>query len=318
MGLNIGKMVDNNKSSGANIFQEGANYIRVLPRSMQYFVEDDDDFVYKYKVHYINVLGEDRVRTVVCPTNENKPCPLCMMSKALYLSSLPDDKSLASKLYARYKYLINIALLEADNMGNVDMNRSWNVTAATFTQKTVYQGIFQYLINPKWPNLLDPIDGRNFCVTVTPSSRTESGYNEYSVSPDPTVTKIKLVKGWKKQLDTLKDNMPEIASYEELYNLIIDAGYYDRIEDMPKVMQSLFSRELDMSPSEAPKPVEPISNPVDDTPDVPDTDFTPDEEPIKADDGKPDCFGIEFGPRKAKCSKCSVKGDCLNVFMNDD
>ncbi|HHD78446.1 MAG TPA: hypothetical protein ENK98_02220, partial [Epsilonproteobacteria bacterium] len=64
MGLNRDKLKNKNKGGGG-AFKEGDNYFRILPRSMKYFTDDDDDFVYQYFVHYVPTLGDENT-TIVC------------------------------------------------------------------------------------------------------------------------------------------------------------------------------------------------------------------------------------------------------------
>ena len=321
MGLNRDKLKNKNKSAGGgSVFKEGNNYLRILPRSLKYFTDDDDDFVYKYFVHYMPTLGDDNT-TIVCPSNEGKLCPICMIAKILYNTGNADDSELARKLYRKSRYLMNAAKLEVDEMGSPDMSKTYSVEPIEFSQKTVHDGLLTFLVNYKWGELLDPVEGRNFCITLIPKTQTESGYNEYKVAPDPDITKIKLVKAWKKQLDSLKEQIPPASSYEEIYNALLNTGLYDSVDDMPKSVRNLFKRELGLDE----KPVEqeddipdyeipPKTPPTDETPDEPEKEPAADE----SDDGKPECFGQEYSHKKAKCKKCPVRKECLRVFIESD
>ena len=106
MGINRDKLKAKNQSAAGQIWQQGANYIRVFPRSTRYFTDEDDDFVYKYHVHYLPTLGDERTQ-IICPNRLNKPCPICMLAKGLYATNKQEDKAVANKLYRRYRYLMS-------------------------------------------------------------------------------------------------------------------------------------------------------------------------------------------------------------------
>ena len=320
MGLNRDKL-KHNQSGDRFVFKEGDNYVRILPRSMLYFTADDDDFVYKYKVHYIAIPGEEQKKMIVCSTNDIKACPICMLSKALFNSHSDDDKALARQIYGRFRYLANMVLLDADDMGEVDMDKKYAVTHVSFSQKSVYDGIVSYLVNPKWGELLDPSDGRNFCIRMIPGSQTESGYNQYVVQPEPQQSKIKLTKDWKKVIDALKEEIPPISNYAEIYDALISAGFYANIDDMPKAMQNLFRKEMDFDieiheSNDEPDGEPDVNSDEDDIPEykVPEEAEEEDEE----DDTKPACFGEEYSPRKSKCKKCEFKSECIEAFLESE
>lgn len=318
MGLNRKKLKHKNKGGGGGAFKEGDNTFRILPRSMKYFTDDDDDFVYQYLVHYVPTLGDEST-TIVCPSNEGKVCPICMISKALYNTGSKEDEELAGKLYKRKRFLMNAVKLDVDDMGTPNMNKVYGVEAIEFAQKTVHDGLLTFMVNDKWGELLDPVEGRNFCITMVPKAKTESGYNEYKTAPDPDITKIKLAKSWKKSLDALAETMPEASSYDVIYNALISSGLFDSIDDMPKAVRNLFQRELSTASesSVVDKGMESAAAEEEyEAPDVPDPE--PEDPPEEAEPAQPDCFGVEYSPKKAKCKKCPVKHECLHAFIESD
>ncbi len=91
---------------------------------------------------------------------------------------------------------------------------------------TVYHGIISFC-TPAWGDLFNPAQGRSLHINLTPAQKSRTGFNSYSVQPDPQITDASglLPEGWMEKLDELVDNLPPYMSEEELKAILRRYGF---------------------------------------------------------------------------------------------
>jgi len=259
--------------------QDGDNYLRILPPSIEYFSGDIDYISFEYLTHFNLGVEGDR-KAEVCPKSNGKAhkCPICEAVYKLYKNNTPEDKEMASSLRAKTRFIFNVLDLNAVDKG---------VQVLEVGPK-IYEYIITFLANTKWGDLLDLDKGRNFTITKTAAKETSSGYVEYSVTPDPDMTSIreKLPKNYKELIAALKKQVPVPKTYEEL-KAILEG---EEVEEKKSVTKEETSHTAQEPVVEEKKPPKPAGE-------------------------KPACFGEEYGPKADKCVKCGVKDDCRKKFL---
>ena len=163
-------------------FQDGDNYLRILPPSKEYLVDSVDYISFEFLTHY-NLGVEGDKRSEICPRSFGKQnkCPICEAVWKLYKTKTNEDKELASSLRAKTRHIFNI----------IDLNNLEKGIQVMETGPKIYEEIVKFITNPKWGDLLDIDKGRNFTITKTPSKETISGYVEYNIAPDPDITSVR-------------------------------------------------------------------------------------------------------------------------------
>ena len=291
MGLDVNKLQERAERKSAKRtdrfnLQDGENYLRLLPPSLEYLKEDVDYITFEYLMHYN--LGIEGNRTAeVCPKILGKQhrCPICEVVFKLYKTQDATDKTLAGSIRAKGRHIYNV----------LDLNNLDKGIQIMETGPKIYDEIVKFIANPKYSDILDLDQGRNITITKTPGKESSSGFAEYDVIPDPDITSIKdkLPENWKKQLIKLEASIPVPKSYEEIKNILEG--------------EESSSEETTTSDSADKTTEDPV---VDKTPDV----ITE----VPADGEKPKCFGNDFGPKRPECIGCAYKIACRDEYLSID
>ena len=194
-------------------FKDGDNIIRVLPPCKKYFTDDIDFFDYRMLVHYN--IGPEGAPPIPCPRTDDKAarCPICEVARRLRRN--PATKELASTLNARTRFVFNV----------IDIQNPGRGIQVAEVGPSVHDPIFDVIVDPDFGEVLDLKIGRNFKVSMTPSSRSKSGFNSYSVRPGANASSVKeiLPKDWAKKIGLLVDRVKTAPDFEELNRLVIAA-----------------------------------------------------------------------------------------------
>jgi hypothetical protein len=270
--------------------QDGDNYIRLLPPSLEYLKDTVDYIHFEYPMHY--KLGiEGNTTSEPCPKVHGKMsrCPVCETVFKLYSTKDADDKALAGKIRAKTRYIFNA----------IDLNNLDKGVQILETGSKIYDAILKFITNPKYSDILDLDKGRNLTITKTPEKESSSGFVDYDVIPDPDITSIKeqLPANWKEQIVKLKIAPPPTKSYDELKKILEG-------ED-PGVA------------AEASETVETVDEPVEEAAPAPAAVKKPAPKPAPAAE-KPECFGKDYGPKKEECVACDFKAPCREDYLKID
>ncbi len=307
-------------------FKDGDNIVRILPPTSRYFKDDIDFFAYKFLVHYN--LGPEGSPPITCPRTKDKAarCPICETARRLRRN--PATKDLASELNCRTRYLMNIIDVEHPDRG----------IQVAEVGPTVHDPIFDVAVDRDYGDVLDLLVGRNFKITFTPSNRSKTGYNSYSVlaGANPSSIKDALPKGWKDKIDELAGRVKEPPTYEELLSLVNAATGGQGVEDdggtpptharTSKTNRAPAKEDFVDPGKQSDTVVKEGSSgsPTDDvgesTTEEPKTDAPAgDDGPPAAvegrPDGAPDCWSTDFQPSAEKCKACGHNESCMEKFL---
>lgn len=219
MGLNINKMQEKKERGSVGSSwrpKEGHNDIRVLPPNSAYFDEDIDFFCLDFNMHFIRQEGYN-TEVSRCLRDKGEYCPVCDMAAQYKESEDPALMQTAKDISRTQRFLMNIFDMDDPDAGIQPYTAGW----------TIYNGILEYLANPKWGDILDPSDGHNMDINLTPASKSRSGWNTYSVSPDPQRTDVTdmLPEDWLEQLDKLEAAVPEYKKAGALVQILQRMGF---------------------------------------------------------------------------------------------
>lgn len=201
--------------------KDGDNRVRVLPPRAAYLGAWDQmgDLSIQYDVHYFPIEGRKPTETSRCLRQLKQQCPACDMFWAWQKSEDPAMKELAKSVRPTTQYLFNI--LDINNL-----QAGIQPWAANFT---CWDKIMAIAGNAGWGNVVDPANGNNFTVTLTPKGRTKSGYNQYEAIPDPQPTTVmeilEAIPDWEGVLDSLEGNIPAAKAPEEIRTLLDEMGF---------------------------------------------------------------------------------------------
>jgi len=268
--------------------QDGDNYLRLLPPSLEYLKEDVDYINFEYPMHY--KLGiEGNTTSEPCPKvhGRNHRCPVCETVYKLYATKDADDKALASRIRGKTRYIFNV----------IDLNNVEKGIQILETGSTIYNAVLKFVVNPKYCDILDLDKGRNITLTKVPEKESASGFVTYDVIPDPDVTSIKehLPKEWKEQILKLKAAMPVPKSYDDIKKILEG-------ED-PSTEETTTANAEAEEPAETAAVAEPAKKKAAAKP---------------AATENPTCYGQDYGPKKEECVACAVKVPCREEYLKID
>lgn len=283
--------------------KDGENSVRLLPPSIQYLAESVDYIAFEYLMHY--QLGIEGNKTAeVCPKTLDRKvrCPICEAVAKLYRLNTPEDKALAGQIRGKKRFLFNM----------IDMNDKDKGVQILEVGPKIYEALVVFITNPKWGDLLDLDKGRDVTITKTNGKETQSGYTEYSVAPDPSLTSARkyLPKNFKEAIGQLQKAVPQAKSYDELRVILeggestVDVGSVKATSSADKVTEEVGDGDNDSS--------EPVRTHAPQNKVVSRND-TPPAEPPKGKE--PTCYGQEYGPRRPECVPCGVKVPCREKFL---
>jgi hypothetical protein len=261
---------------------DGDNYLRLLPPTLEYLAESVDYISIDYLMHY-RIGYEGNYSHEVCPktTNKQNKCPVCEAVNKLYATKDETDRQLAGRIRAKIRYTFNV----------IDLNNLDKGVQILEQGSQIYTEILKFISNPKYSDILDLDKGRNVTITKIPEKESNTGFVKYEFIPDPDVcsTRDKLPKNWKEQVAKLEAAVETPKSYVELKKIL--EGVTD--EDEPEVKEEVVVEETIETPAT--------------------------ETVVEAPKGeKPECFGEEFGPKKEQCTACDVKVDCREEYLKID
>lgn len=207
--------------------REGANKIRILPPRSVYLPSAAnpngewnkmDDLSIPYKMHFFKVEGR-QTEVTRCLEELKQPCPACKAWRDYRKSADPAFAAMAKSIAPSDQYLFNI----------LDLNNPQKGIQRWTANYTCWDKIMEVAASPQWGNVVNPADGVNFDVTMTPGSRSRTGWNQYSVMPEPirtTVTHmLDSIPNWQAELDSLDDQITPAKEPEEILGLLAEIGF---------------------------------------------------------------------------------------------
>lgn len=196
--------------------KEGENRVRILPPGSKYLTawETMEDIAVSYEMHFFRIEGRQPTEVTRCPRDLKLPCPACDAYWAHYKSSDPGLKELAKQIKSTRVYLMN--LLDISNLGAGIQRWGGNYTC--------WDKILEIVANPAWGNVLDPANGVNFFINLTPANRSRTGFPQYSVTPEPQKTTVMeilaAIPEWQAQLDALEEQVTPMKTAVEIQALL--------------------------------------------------------------------------------------------------
>jgi len=305
MGLNIDNLRKNWKGQNKGFWtpDDGENNIRILPRSLAYFSEEEDsDFAFMFYQHY---KISDSAPVLVCPTSAHigKKCPICEKVRGLYKSNSEEDKELAKSLSRSKRFHFNI----------IDLD---NIEAGVQVMETgpfIYKEIMKFVLDPDWGDLFDIKTGRNIVICKNPPSGGNQ-WASYEVKPKPAATNAKdnLPTTWKQDIAALMKKLPTAKEYDEINTLL------DPTLPLQKAVAPIQNTSTNFDDDDDDDTnVHEVTD--DDVAEVAaELEVEVAAKPKATTGGKPECFGNEYSPKDEKCKACAtdIKGACRAAFLD--
>lgn len=200
--------------------KENTNRIRILPPGSRFLAAWDqlEDCALLYHIHYFKREGK-QTEVSRCLAELKQPCPACETYRAFKKSTDLNLAERVKEIKPTAQYLMNIIDIN-------DPQKGLQVWAANWT---CWDAIITIMGKAAWGNVLDPANGRNFEVTLTPGTRTKTGRNSYSVTPEPNLTTImpflETIPNWQAALDTLDQNITAPKTADEISTLLDEMGF---------------------------------------------------------------------------------------------
>lgn len=200
--------------------REGENKVRILPPHSRFIEKSDEleNLAIQYKMHFFRIEGRP-TEVSRCLEEGKKRCPACAAWRTHRKSDDPGLKELASQVSPADQYLFSILDHANFQAGIQKWVANW----------TCWDKIMEIAANPSWGNVVDPSDGVDFTVNMTPSSKSRSGYNAYSVTPEPKRTNVMgiltAIPDWEVTLDQLEDQISEEKEVPEIVSLLEEMGF---------------------------------------------------------------------------------------------
>lgn len=222
-GIDYGKLKQRRSGARASFGwkpKEGENRVRVLPPNAA--VLDDwgllTDIAVSQKLHYFRVEGRP-TEVSLCLEHNRERCPACDAWRAWRKSDDPGLKELARQVSPSDQYLLNI----------IDINNPQAGIQYWGANYTCWDKILEIVANPDWGNVLDPANGVDFVVNLTPGSKSRTGFNSYSVMPSPQRTSVMPIletdPDWRGKLDGLAEQINAAKERDELTGLLVEMGF---------------------------------------------------------------------------------------------
>jgi len=264
--------------------EDGDNYLRLLPPTLEYLKEDVDYISVDYIIHY-RVGYEGNYSHEICPRTNGRQhkCPICEAVNKLYATKDESDKQLAGRIRGKTRYCFNV----------IDLNNLDKGVQILEQGSQIYTEILKFISNPKYSDILDLDKGRNVTITKIPEKESSTGYVKYEFIPDPDVTstKEKLPKDWKEQITKLEKSMEKPKSYDELKKILEGTSGEEEEETAVEEVTETKVEEKKTDSTEAKD---------------------------SADGDEPECFGEEYGPKREQCIPCPYKVPCREEYLKLD
>ncbi len=249
--------------------KEGMNSIRIMP----HWSGDTEEECWLETMYHKNI-GPDKKALVCRKFQLKEQCPICEAVEALFKTKDKEDAAYAKKIMGKRRVYWNVVDLK-------DLEKGVQVW---MTGTDIQDTVIDYCTNPKWGDITHPITGRNIDVKFTPKEKTKSGYNEYTVTPEPSVSEIADVQ-WLAKLNDLTVFI-KVPTFDEMHALF----YGEDQEQQP-----------DNKPAD---PAPPAAQPAAKGPE-------PQPDPPKNPDAEKGCFkNAKFSSDDAECLACGVKIHC--------
>ena len=310
------------KKDGELVLQDGDNLVRLLPPSIQYMGETKVGYIaYEFLMHYrLGPEGKNKEvcpKTILCNKSEDERlallakspyidrCPICEAVSQLYRTNMADDKALAGRLGKKSRYIFNAIGLKDKIKGIQILEVGSNV----------YKDLVKFITHPKWLDLLDLDTGRDVTITKINKKESKSGYEEYSVAPDPaqTSTREYLPKNYKEAIEKLYKSIPVAKTYEQLKAILeggtsaVDIGAVKSIA-VDEAGGGIAKEEDGEEPSaDGSSASEAHSQGT--------ASASPGPGSIQPTGKAPSCFPDSYGPRRAECVPCAFKVSCRDKFL---
>lgn len=200
--------------------KDGENRLRILPPASKFLGAWDQlsDVAVSYKMHYFRIEGR-QTEVSRCLEEIKQRCPACEAWRSHRKSTDPGLKELAKQVAPADSYLMNV--LDINNLQAGIQHWGANYTC--------WDKILEIVANPAWGNVLDPENGVNFVVNMTPGNKSRTGYNQYSVLPEPQRTTVQAVleqdSAWREKLDALGDQITAAKDAVEIQALLDEMGF---------------------------------------------------------------------------------------------
>jgi len=287
--------------------KDGENYIRLLPRSLDYFEQDQvSDICFSYLTHFNVVVGDD-YGVETCPRYKGRihKCPICE-----YVFGLKDKEDpLAKKIRAQRRFLFN----------TIDLNNIQKGIQIMEVGPKVHDGIINIAVAlPVYGDVLSLQEGRNFIITRTPKEKTNTGYAAYSVMPIPEKSSIEksLPPNFKEIIAKLELALPVARQYTDLEEVLRKT--LDVFEKGGKSTKSTVSSASIVREEVVHNVANPehVHNPqsLQHVVTVPQTHPVPHPEQVV----RPVCFKSGYRQPQNSCSTCSVKIECRDEYIRED
>lgn len=200
--------------------KDGDNKIFVLPPGAK-FVDNLDAveaLAFQYKAHWFR-MGDGRPPEVSrCLADLHQRCPACVVAKFHGNSPNPELKEMARQIRAADQYVFNVLDLNDVVKGVQRWGANW----------TCWTKIMEIASNPAWGYVYDPRNGVAFIITLTPGNRSRTGYNSYSIMPEPARLSVLEVltagPDGLNVLDGLEDAPMEAKTPEDIAALLEEIG----------------------------------------------------------------------------------------------
>lgn len=199
----------------------GDNLIRLLPPRSIFLTNPGamEDLAISYRMHYFRLDGRP-TEVSRCLEPMKQRCPACEAWRIHRKASDPKMAEAVRDIGPSDIYLFNMIDLQNYQAGI----QRWG---ANFT---CWDKIMDIASNPSWGNVVDPDQGVNFRVSMTPAQQSRTGFNSYSVMPEPQRTSMTSwldtsIPGWREQLDQLEESIIEAKDVEEIRAMIAEMGF---------------------------------------------------------------------------------------------
>lgn len=300
----------------------GDNEVRVLPPTSDYFTELIGFIGYEFRNHFISLEGQD-LEVFRCLRDDDQKCPACQFYYGHRNDNDPGVSKIADKFNPSRRFVMNIIDLSDPSAGIQSYQCG----------PSVHNEILKFVANENWGDCLDPEEGRNFTITLTPGNQNPTGYNQYDVMPAPNPSSVvhHLPEGWKDALDALQSDVPEIPSREQVES-VVNSGKEQAFGDSrtgnpasdtsEPASDSTPTPKADQDSGFSPEVSEPVDQDTTEPTSEPGT--TPEAStdsggvlPPRVEGGpnidpetdQPVCFG-EFDREQYPCDVCDVERDC--------
>lgn len=320
MPLNQNKMKDREEKEGSNKggqgFSSGQNRIRILPPTKKWLTEEIDRFDFQQWIHY--GTGPEGSPPVACLRDgSGSRCPLCTVAKKLKGNKAVEQTY--RSIVAKPGFWMNI--FEPDHPEKGIQRRRIG--------PKIREVLHQVAGDRSYGDILHPVTGRTFVVTMVSSSESGTGYNQYTTAAEGSPSSIKdlLPKGWADELEKLQDEMLKPITLEEMTaiaNEVENTVVADALEAAGQPIPPKYSNQRaasgstpsgQQSQSDTQTEIAAADRTPADAGPPPAGDKPPSGTPANSGEHKK-CFGETYEPGSPECEACGEKDACVDKFCN--